>query len=248
MILYFSGTGNSKYVATQIAKITGDELVSINEKIKNNDTSKITPQERLVFVVPTYAWRIPRVVRDWITKTDFWYDENTWFVMTCGGEIGNAEKYNKRLCNLRGFNYMGSVGVVMPENYIAMFNSPTQSEIEAIFSKADLQIERIANLLKGNKPFPTTQNSVQDKFMSSAVNMLFYPLYVKAKDFYVTNACIGCGKCEKVCPLNNIKIQNGQPVWSNNCTHCMACISYCPTKAIEYGKKTVGKSRYVCNK
>ena len=97
MILYFSGTGNSRYVAEQIAKITDDEIISINSKLQNNDTSDITVNDRLIFVVPTYAWRIPRVVREWILKTNFKGSKNTWFVMTCGGEIGNAEKYNKQL-------------------------------------------------------------------------------------------------------------------------------------------------------
>ena len=56
--------------------------------------------------------------------------------------------------------------------------------------------------------------------------------------------CIGCGKCEKLCPLNNITLQNARPVWGSNCTQCMACICYCPTRAIEYGKKSAGKPRY----
>lgn len=248
MILYFSGTGNSKYVANEIAKITGDELVSINEKLKNNDTSKITVKDKLVFVVPTYAWRIPKVVRDWIIKTDFKDTKNTWFVMTCGSEIGNAEKYNKQLCHSKGFVYMGSAGVVMPENYIAMFNSPTGEEIKEIFNKADDQIENIAKQIKENKPFAAPRNNIQDKFMSGPVNMLFYPMFVKSKDFYANDKCTSCGKCVKVCPLNNIQIKNNRPVWNKNCTHCMACISYCPTSAIEYGKKTVGKQRYKCER
>ena len=96
MILYFSGTGNSRYVAEQIAKITSDEIISINNKLKNNDISDILVNDRLIFVVPTYAWRIPRVVREWVSKTNFKGAKNTWFVMTCGSEIGNAEKYNKK--------------------------------------------------------------------------------------------------------------------------------------------------------
>ena len=46
------------------------------------------------------------------------------------------------------------------------------------------------------------------------------------------------------CPLNNIRLENGKPVWGKNCTHCMACICYCPKEAIEYGKKSKGKPRY----
>lgn len=248
MILYFSGTGNSKYVAEQITKITNDELVSINEKIQKKDTDKITVQDRLVFVVPTYAWRIPKLVREWILKTNFENAKNTWFVMTCGSEIGNAEKYNKKLCNAKGFNYMGSAQVVTPENYIAMFDSPTTEEIEKIFTKADKEIEKIANQIKENKPFATPRNNIQDKFMSGPVNMLFYPMFVKDKDFYADDKCTNCGKCVKICPLNNIEIKNNKPVWNKNCTHCMACISYCPVSAIEYGKKTLGKQRYKCER
>ncbi|WP_366008713.1 4Fe-4S binding protein [uncultured Eubacterium sp.] len=33
-------------------------------------------------------------------------------------------------------------------------------------------------------------------------------------------------------------------IWGNQCTHCMACICYCPTEAIKYGKKSIGKPRY----
>ena len=248
MIFYFSGTGNSKYVAKQIAKITNEELVSINEKLKNYDTSEITVQDRLIFVVPTYSWQIPRVVRNWILKTDFKDTKNTWFVMTCGSEIGNAEKYNKKLCDEKGFNYMGSAQVVMPENYIAMFNTPSEDEIEKLFDKANIQIENIANQIKENKPFETPRNNFYDKFMSGPVNMLFYPMFVKDKDFYADDKCTNCGKCVKVCPLNNIEIKNNKPIWNKNCTHCMACISYCPTSAIEYGKKSIGKQRYRCER
>ena len=64
--------------------------------------------------------------------------------------------------------------------------------------------------------------------------------------------CIGCGKCAKLCPLNNIKLTDKKPVWGNQCTHCMACIGNCPVEAIEYGTITqekrpynFGKYRYV---
>ena len=64
MILYFSGTGNSKYVAKRIADALGDALVNLNDRIKASDTSSVETGERVIIVTPTYAWRIPRVVRD----------------------------------------------------------------------------------------------------------------------------------------------------------------------------------------
>ena len=86
MILYFSGTGNSKYVAKRIADALGDALVNLNDHIKASDTSSVETGERVIIVTPTYAWRIPRVVRDWLLRTEPRGAKQVWFVMTCGGE------------------------------------------------------------------------------------------------------------------------------------------------------------------
>ena len=92
MILYFSGTGNSEYIARRIAKATGDEILSLNERIRNGNAAAVRT-ERLVFVTPTYGWRIPRLVEKWIDETEFYGDElSAWFIMSCGSEIGNAAK------------------------------------------------------------------------------------------------------------------------------------------------------------
>lgn len=248
MILCFSGTGNSRYAAEKIAEITGDKLVSINDMLKNNDNEKISVNGNLIFVVPTYAWRIPRVVRKWIAKIDFVGVKNAWFVMTCGSETGNSAKYNKLLCDEKNFAYMGTAQIVMPENYIAMFNSPSEAECEKIIESANHRIVRIADKIKNNKPVSDEKASFNDRFMSGPVNTLFYPMFVKADKFYADEKCTGCGKCVRVCPLNNIQIKDKKPVWNKKCTHCMACISYCPASAVEYGKKTVGKQRYKCER
>ena len=132
----------------------------------------------------------------------------------------------------------------MPENYIAMFKAPEKEEAESIVKAAEPAIADAIACLKAKKPFPAPRSNLYDRFMSSAVNPIFYRFFVKAAAFQVRDACIGCGQCADRCPLNNITIRAGRPVWGNECTHCMACICYCPTKAIEYGKKSVGKPRY----
>jgi len=247
MVLYFSGTGNSKYVAERIAALIGDTLISINDKIRNDDTEKIVGDERLVFVTPTYAWRIPGIVAEWICRTDF-EGGKAWFVMTCGSEIGNAAKYNQRLCEQKHFTYMGTAQIVMPENYIAMFNAPQWNEAEQIIDKAEPDIQRAGNRIKEGTAFVLPRNNLFDRFMSHTVNPVFYRMFVKADTFTVKNGCISCGKCVTLCPLYNIKLIDGKPMWGKNCTHCMACICCCPEEAIEYGKKSIGKARYQCRK
>ena len=91
MVLFFTGTGNSRYIAERIAEALGDELLSMNDRIKAGEPSPVASDERLVIVTPTYAWRIPRIVRDWLAKTSFPNAKQAWFVMTCGSEIGTSD-------------------------------------------------------------------------------------------------------------------------------------------------------------
>lgn len=56
MVLYFTGTGNSRYAAKRIADALGDELLSMNDHIKAEDTSPVKANGRMVIVTPTYAW------------------------------------------------------------------------------------------------------------------------------------------------------------------------------------------------
>ena len=244
MILYFSGTGNSRYIAQRIAEALGDELLSMNDRIKAGDTSSGTSDERLIIVAPTYAWRIPRIVQDHLAETDFPCGAQTCFVMTCGSEIGNAAKYNRALCQEKQLTYMGTAQIIMPENYIAMFNAPQAEEARQIVARAEPDIDRAILAIAANQAFPPPRNNFYDRFMSGPVNPIFYSFFVKANAFAAGDACTGCGQCARLCPMNNIVIQNRKPVWGGDCTHCMACICRCPVEAIEYGKKSLGKPRY----
>lgn len=248
MVLWFSGTGNSEYVAQKIAKSLGQEIISIFDRIKAEDYSTINAKEEMIFVVPTYAWRIPRVVSEYIEKVEFAGCKKAYFVMTCGGDIGNADKYIKKLCDKNGIEYMGVMPIVMPENYIAMFEAPDETEAIKIVEKAQPYINSILQYLNEKKSFRTQKAGVADKIKSSIVNDVFFALCVKDKKFFVTESCVGCGKCVELCPLNNISISDGKPKWNKNCTHCMSCICKCPHNAIEYGAKSLNQPRYTCPK
>lgn len=246
MVLYFTGTGNSCFIAKRIASLTGDRLTSINERIKKNDLTEIKDDEVFIFVVPTYAWRIPKIVEEWILKVDFCGTNKAYFVMNCGDSIGNAGKYIRRICKKKYFRYMGTAEIVMPENYIAVYEAPDSETAKEIIYEAIPQIDKTATRIKKREKLPERDLHVFDGFNSSFINTVFYPFIVKADKFNVNDKCIGCGKCEKECPLNNIHLRSNKPYWDHNCTHCMACICKCPVEAIEYGKKSIGKVRYQC--
>ncbi len=247
MVFYFSGTGNSKYIGKRIADGTGDKLFSLNAAIKNNEYFNDTSIDLLVFSVPTYAWQIPHVVKNWIKSSTFKKGARAYFIMNCGGEIGNAEKYVRKLCNDCSLDFMGCGEIVMPENYLAMFSTPTPEQGKKIIARAEPIIDNIINSIKNGAQLPSRKANLTGKLMSSIVNVTFYPIFVKADKFSVdTQRCIGCGKCSVECPLNNVTIKDGKPVWGKACTHCMACISICPKTAIEYGKNSINRPKYRC--
>ncbi len=244
MIFFFSGTGNSKYAARRIADALGDTLLSLNDRIRAGDTTPVDTGERLVIITPTYAWRIPRIVRDWLLRTELRGAKQIWFVMTCGSELGNADRYNRALCRAKGLGCMGTAQLVMPENYIAMFGVPQAEEARKIVARAEPDLDRAIAAIRAGLPFAPTRSNLYDRFMSGPVNPIFYSLCVKANAFTVSDACTGCGQCARRCPTGSIALRGGKPVWGKACTHCMACICYCPAEAIEYGKKSRGKPRY----
>ncbi len=246
MIFVFSGTGNSLFVARQVSAFTGDSITDINQKIKNGDTLPIACSEEVIIVTPTYAWRLPKVVSDWIEKTDFDNAGRAWFIMTCGGEIGNAPKYNRILCEKKNLEYMGTAQILMPENYIAMFSAPAWDSAKQIIERAGSDIEEAAAAIKNGICFKVPRNNIYDRIMSSVINPAFYSMFIKSDAFYAKDSCTGCGKCVSLCPLNNIRLKDNKPEWGKSCTHCMACICCCPAEAIEYGNKSKGKSRYQC--
>lgn len=248
MIFYFSGTGNSQLTAKQIAETTGDEMISINRCLKKGEKKTFRSERSLVFVTPTYAWRIPKVVERWIHETSFEGNSNAYFVLTCGGSCGNAAAYARKLCAKKGMRFYGLAQVIMPENYVAMFIVPDEPESHAIREKAKPYIAELAARIQNGEPFPKTRMSFRSRLLSGPVNLLYYPFVVHDKGFTVSDDCVSCGKCAQRCILNNIDMINKKPVWKGNCTHCMACIGGCPTEAIEYqskwGNSSHGKPRF----
>ena len=244
MVLYFTGTGGSRYIANKLAESTEDTSVSLNTRIKKSDTSALFSEKPFVFVTPTYAWDIPRTVREHIMNTEFGGSNKAYFVMTCGTDTGGAQARLKKLCAQKKLVFMGLYSIVMPENYIAMFKVPDEQSSRKIIRNAEPKIQNAAELINRGECFPKHIGTPLSALKSSVFNSMFCGIFVSDKKFRVKKSCVGCGRCERLCPVNNIKMVGAQPFWNGKCIHCMACISSCPQKAIEYGNASVDKNRF----
>ncbi len=248
MVLFFTGTGNSEYCARFIADRLGEECFDLAERIKKKDFSSLESEKPWIVCAPTYAWRIPAVVTEFLEKAELKGSKDMYFVMTCGGQIGKADKYNLELCNKIGKLCKGTAKVKMAENYLAMFEVTTEGEEELLMKDACENLEGISALIKKGESLPAVKEGAIGALLSGKVNEMFNKFYLRDDKFTVKENCISCGLCEKKCPLGNVEMKDGKPIWKGNCTHCMACICNCPVEAIEYGKKSAGKRRYLCRK
>lgn len=244
MIVYFSGTGNSRWCAQLLAQQLKDEPVDAFSLIKSE--AALTSQTPWVFVCPTYAWQLPHFFADFLHRCHLDGSRDAYFIMTCGTDIGNAPALNQALCEEIGLHCRGTQAVVMPENYVAMFPVPNAAAAQKIVQAARPVVLQACRQIAAGLDFPSSAPSLLDRMKSGPINKAFYKVVVKSKKFTVSDACIGCGKCASHCVMGTIRMQDNRPIWEANCTHCMACICGCPTAAIEYGRASRGKPRYQC--
>ena len=246
MILYFTGTGNSRYVAEMLADKLNDEIVSINDCVKNGSFGEYESEKPYVFVSPVYVAAPPKVLMDFVRNSEFKGSKAAYFVFTCAGGFGGAPGYAKKLAHEKNFVFMGANQVFMPQNYMIFFKTKDKETNLEIVKQAKPQIEQLAELIARGAILPDPGMTGFDYVSTAMVLDPYYKFFMKANKFAADDKCISCGKCAKVCPLNNITLKDGKPTWDKNCTHCMACISYCPVEAIQFGKTTVGKPRHIC--
>jgi ferredoxin len=249
MILYFSATGNSEYIAKKLAHLTSDEAVSINDYMKKGEQLNLTSEKPYVLIAPVYISTIPGRVAEFIKNGSLEGNKDFYVIMTCAGSGVSASGAEAvKICEKLNLNYRGIAHLTMPQDYLMFFEVKGKEENEVIMNEAIDKVPAIAEKINNNEDLDTSKVGAAHTMSVAPVTWLFDTFFIKPKKFYSTEECISCGICAKVCPLNNIKIIDGKPVWGKDCIHCSACINRCPKLAIEYGKKTIGKNRYVAKK
>lgn len=244
MVFYFSGTGNSSFVARNIAIAMGQEAVDITTYTKPMNRPEFKETGAYVFVCPSYMSAPARAMTDFIEWAGFPKGIRAYFIVTCAASMGITPRVASELCEKKGIEYMGSAQIKMPQNYIALFTTKQVEENIDIIEKAETEIERISGLIKDGKKIETKKIGAVEYSVTRWVRDVYYKDFMKTTKFKATDKCIACGKCVSVCPLSNITLKDKKPSWGKKCTHCMACINQCPVDAIEYGKGTLGKPRY----
>ncbi len=243
-IYYFSGTGNSLWVAKQLKdKLQDTKLVSIS-KIVNND--KIEDKSSVIgFVFPIYMWNMPFIIRRFIEKLIVNKETYYFSVVTNAGSPGNTLNILNKMLKNKNVKLFSGFSITMPSNYIVFSGAEKDEKINKLTNMASKRISEIKNVilnretskLETSNLFINIIGSVVYKFSKSHVNKM-------DKNYWADDKCNGCKICEKICPVENIIMESDKPKWLGHCEQCMACIQYCPQESIQFGKKSGIKKRY----
>ena len=228
MVFYFTATGNSLYVAKQL----DEERLSIPQEM--NRENRHYKAERIGIVCPLFEFEIPPLVKDFIQDSEF---EAGYFylVVTYGMHHGGvAERTQAWLQSIgKAADYVNTI--IMHDNALIVFDMDQQRSVEAE-KQVDAHIDAIRSDIAAKKAMVQQAPADEIDFYQNFVAwiektgpMYAFPLY------RVTDGCVGCGTCTRVCPRGCVRLEERRPVWDyTRCANCMACIQACPTKAIQF--------------
>ncbi|MGB4590393.1 MAG: EFR1 family ferrodoxin [Clostridiaceae bacterium] len=247
MIFYFSGTGNSYYAAREISKGINEEIIDIAQAMKNKQFDfKLRTGEKAGFVFPVYFYGIPTIVAEFIHELALKLNGKPYVyaVMTCGGSVSGADQLLRTHLKKNGYPLSACFELPMVDNYVLMYELSSLSEQKIKLEKADQKLLKIREKIEREDKEGYTSG-----VFGKITTQMIYPFYKagrKTAKFSVDEHCTSCGLCEMNCPENTIVLEAGKPVWvKDQCIHCLACINACPVEAIQYGKHTKKRRRYV---
>ena len=245
-IYWFSGTGNSLAAARTIAgRLATADLVPIAAMPVDGPIA-VEAGATIGIVCPVYFYGLPLIVREFMERLDPSPAAYTFVVLTMGGMPGVAIHHAREL--LRG-RLDAAWTVRMPGNYIAEYNARSPRATRRLVDRATRRCEHIAAAVgerRGHRPWATDAFLPLGLLVHRLVGARFAQTCRRRDErFDVTDACISCGTCARVCPVGNVTIDEGRPRWHRACEQCFACIHLCPATAIQLcGRPTSRRRRY----
>lgn len=242
IIFYFTGTGNSLTVAKQLAKELGDARI---QAIGDIAAVVDADCESIGFVFPVNYWCLPLAVKRFVQSLPLG-SQYIYGVATSASFSGTSFAQLERLVEESEGHLSAAYGVQMPGNYIVKYGAFPQTVQKLLLKRAHKKVVRISADVKVRKQASIPQGSRMSRRLEKTNLDCMAHFGSMGANFAATNKCTGCGICEKVCPVGNIKLsqEDTKPVWGNACEQCVSCIQWCPEKAIEYGDETANRKRY----
>ncbi len=247
VIYWFSATGNSRTVATDLGDALGGTALV---RLTASDGSESARAEQVGIVFPVHFFGLPTVVARFLERVTIPPGCYVYTVATVAPEFGgqgagSPHGQARRLLAERGVDLAGGWSVLMPNNYTPFRGAPPQKMQDRLLSAAEKRTAEIAGRIAAR-----SRGGYEDSLLP--IRVLLAPLcrYGRARapgkdrDFRVLEQCSMCGACVRVCPVANIELTEEGPRWQHRCEQCLACLHWCPVEAIQLGSQTLNRRRY----
>ena len=228
LVFYFTGTGNCLYVARQLSENT----ISIPQAMFHNQLSY--DAEEIGFVYPVYGMMPPNMVRQFIQKAKLKADY-FFAVATYGNKQGNAVNIWNDIAKAAGYSFDYIATLLMVDNWLPVFDMDEQKKMDKNIPQ---NLEKIKTSLQNREKYIETVSEEDIERWNKRKEANSGPfrgdgIHALAEEWFtVTDACIACGICTRLCPKKNYSMSAEKAVPKGECELCLACIQNCPHKAI----------------
>ena len=233
ILFYFSGTGNSKYIAEYFCRATSAECRSIEESMDAD--ALIAAHDAIAFCYPIYGSCVPRLMREFVTAhVDALQPKK--LIIFCTQLLFSGDGA-RALTDLMP----GSAERVVYAEHFRMPNNICNFGMLSVKNGAQNAKKLRAAERKMQRACKNIQSGVVKKrgfnWFSKLLGMsqnLFWP---KMEETYRSSVqvdpdCIQCGLCVKQCPSNNLTLGKNGIEQRDNCIVCYRCVNSCPKQAI----------------
>ena len=248
-IFYFSGTGNTWWVGERLEQALNQkgiaaEAISIEQVNPQEVAEKIQSADYLGLGYPIHGSDAPFVMKEFIKALPQRSQSlPTLIYVTQLAFSGNGASFLRGQLRKKGYDVRWAVEFKMPNNISqdlgGVINSLfklLKTDLEAVNKKVEALAERVVSgrkWIQGGIPFINMGWTQRIPFR------MVFSLVQKKTWMVDAEKCSGCARCERLCPVENISMQNGLPQWSEHCILCMRCSNFCPDEAILPYKKTL---------
>ena len=232
VIAVYTGTGNSLYIASRFK----DAEIHLVEEFLNGDYVLPESVDSLGIIFPVYCVGIPHPVKRFIEEVLGERDNSElgylFAINTNGGMKGHANYQLEMLLAENGLRLAYANSIRMPDAYLPLTRKfPSQKEALEMMEKEEETLAEIINDIETNQIklprkglFPHLVRKISENANRPH----------KKNGLTLSESCVGCGICEKICPNGNIEIVDGKPIFNDKCLSCYACYHRCPEHALKY--------------
>ncbi len=258
--LYFSGTGNTDYLAHYLAGKLAHLPVEVElRSVERQPAETVDGFDVLAAGFPVYGCEAPPFFQAYLEQLASGQGRGAFAFCTMGAWAGNAVRRALQQLARRGYVPMGGGGELMPgsdglafvgkDSWMARAAQRKDFDrLKAADRLATRMVEVLSGLLDG-APVPGFRQLLPARLGGILFDRLWALLYDSIgrrlrSRFWADERCVGCGLCARICPVDNVELREEHSYFGERCMLCMRCIHACPQEAIQIGRATVDKFRW----